>query len=309
MTPINSNDANDDLVALYRTIAQEAVNDIIDWPASSDFVKMLDRDGPTTYKATEFTDGQGPFGIMALFNEHNNSETVALVDYLKDLFQIFYSDLQQVVLEDNGTSCSVMFSQVPHLTIVVFQEHPRILPPSEWKLWKPTSECKLHELANTLDEVIMQRSWSNDCSEEIVLELDSIILTVDGAMIAGFVDTGSHQPYLQMKQALLGTAINFFQSEGVPLTPSRKKLIHITLGRVLTVAGNDRNIKEHDDSSLLQKRIKELVKNYNQVILPSVVKDIKRLRNGTFKLRDFSLLRNKIWLCVDNVTYRTWTIS
>lgn len=322
-----------DLSSIYQSIALKAFEEGITWPESNDFVKCLDRidlDSDTEssivgcYKATSFTDNQGPFGIMALFNEQQNSHVLPLINELLTIFDKFVDELNDILVGYDDSYCSepsnssassdktqpsyvgVLKSAVPHLTINVYQEHPKILPEDDCKFWRPTAESTLYELAAALDETLKDQLLTSHHFHPMVLQLDSILLTADGAMIAGFIDVDKeHHMFLTMKQLLMDTAKNFFaKKSGATLTSRPKKLIHITLGRILWI---DESGLKSNDSSRLQELVRMLLKKYNEEKLPRLVCDMKE--HKSFVLTDISFLRNQVWLCVKNTIYKTWSFK
>jgi hypothetical protein len=140
--------------------------------------------------------------------------------------------------------------------MAVFHEHPRILKNEEIReLWRPTSEETIKVLQDTLNEAIQQKCQS---AAAPLLELDSILLTPDEAMIAGFVEIAHNDyddknnnladRYETMKQVCIDTAEVCL---GGDLTSRPKQLIHITLGRVLYVPTCSCR-GTHDDSSSVE---------------------------------------------------------
>jgi hypothetical protein len=116
---------------------------------------------------------------MALLNEQNNSHALPLVKQLLTIFDTFVEDLNDLVRQHHDNSrnmdtdesrnkdfdqtlklsssyVGVLKSAVPHLTISVFQEHPKILPIEQQRFWRPTSERTMNELVQALDATMMK---------------------------------------------------------------------------------------------------------------------------------------------------------
>jgi hypothetical protein len=178
------------------------------------------------FAPTKFNDQQGPYGIFALFQlpkpenqdksiinveketsdprndqyyglgrKGYNMESVPLVQHgLLPIFDEFQKSFSNICNSGWGTSnheyyCyeALYSGPVPHLTIAIFPEHPQILSTTseEIKYWVPTSEDTMYGLVKHLDQYVFSTAKKLKPSN---LQLHSILLTPDGAMIAGFTE-------------------------------------------------------------------------------------------------------------------------
>jgi hypothetical protein len=274
-----------DLVTQYRQISNRAIH-TVHWPASEDFCKFLEyTDG--VYRAPTFSDGQGPFALVSLISETDNAAALPLITACLAQFDSFVEDLRAI---SSQPMHNIIPANVPHICIAVFHEHPSLLTEDQQVHWRPVDDATMQLLAADLSATVQQHA-----ADPIWLRLDSLMLTPDGAMIAGFIDSHEDGRYHRMKTACVETARARLQST---LTSRPKQLIHVTLGRVLSLGGDDLD---------KQQQVQELVRSYNQERLPAFVSSCKDW--ATWQLQQVSLLRNSVWLCEENVIYKTWDLT
>jgi len=294
-----SSTTGDSLRGVYREIARKAAYETPDWPASNDFCNLLDRrpregvvlaPGICTvkYQTPEFRDGHGPFGVVALLTDEHNPAVQSLLRTCLDCFDRFVQEL--TAIEPSQPLHIIPRTKVPHFCVFMVHEHPSFLSALQVQqdVWKPVDDDVMRVLVDDLSSVIDRYSY-----QPILLELDSILLTPDGAMIAGFVETTA-----SVYQGMKTECIETMKQRLGHLTSRPKNLIHATLGRVLGF--EDLNCNPHR-----QDQVTKLVRRYNEDVLPNVVQQIQ---NRTWRLQHMSMLRNTVWFCEENVIYKTWDL-
>jgi hypothetical protein len=266
--------------------------------------------------------------------------------------------LQQIFRDDNNDdddnrNNNVMQgylypSPLMHMTLAIFQEHPRILDEAGKKQWQHIDDERMEILIQRLGEFV----YNGNFPETIPLVLDAIVLTPDGAMIAGFVeekrkatdgddkddDDNDAGHFARLRSGLLETARDVLGT----LSSRPKNLIHITLGRILGLppepppsastaataaaattapsSSTQQLEREQYDARVLQ--VQQLVCHYNQQVFPRTVHELRKRGDGgesttasnsslgaAFPLQDFSLVRNSVWLCEENVFYNSWQLD
>lgn len=353
----STSSSSSDLSSLYRQISDQAVR-TLNWPASSDFIRLLDSSSSSSgiYKAPTFSDGNGPIALVSLFSETDNSAAVPLIQACLAQFDAFVDELCRSMditssqqQQQQQQQLHIVPAKVPHICIIVFQEHPSLLSNEQQTQpshWRPVDDAvTVPQLAADLSVTLLchntaaaATSMEAAAAGPIWLTLDSLLLTPDGAMIAGFVeqqndfgadtDDSHHCYYRRMKDACADTARACL---GTELTSRPKQLIHVTLGRFLGFRENDDDATaaaaamggDNDDNNnnnndqfiaragpLLRKQrqlqLQELVRSYNQERLPAFVASRK---DRTWRLQHVSLLRNTVWLCEENIIYKTWDLT
>eukprot|EP00980_Cylindrotheca_fusiformis_P014030 scaffold3670_cov124-Cylindrotheca_fusiformis.AAC.6 len=272
--------ASMDLPEVYRSIANKAWAGADSWPESSDFLKCLDQNREGDFVVPTFPEGEGPIGVFALASRNLHPGSSNIVKECLGMFDSFCADLRTGLFPDGGGFLEddfvVVQSLAPHITVSIFQEHPRLLHQQEpTDVFHFIEDDKIRELAKSL---------ANRASkfEPIDLLLDSILLTSDGAMIAGFVDLSVDGSFNELKGILADDAMAILQGK---VTSRPKRLIHMTCGRIASKTLQD---------SEQQLAMKKLVQRYNQELLP---RKVGQLNDRIFRLDELSLLRNDVWLC------------
>jgi hypothetical protein len=302
------------------------------------------------YSAPAFPDGDGPVGVFALC-PRNPPQTSRLIDHcMQHGWEPFCRDLQQIFRDDNNddddddnSKNNVMQaylypSPLMHMALAIFQEHPRILDEAGKKQWQHIDDERMEILIQRLDEFV----YNGNFPDSIPLALDAIVLTPDGAMIAGFVeekrkatdgddkddDDNDAGHFARLRSGLLETAKDVLGT----LSSRPKNLIHVSLGRILglpppasTATGAPTSSTQRFDGARYDERVlqvQQLVCHYNQQVFPRVLQDLKESGSGgdestrptcssgvAFPLQDFSLVRNSVWLCEENVFYNSWQLD
>jgi hypothetical protein len=321
------------------------------WPHADSFTRHLDKKNDNNdndsrssssrttghsglkYTAPSFPDGDGPVGVFALC-PRNPPQASRLVDHcMQHGWGPFCRDLQQIFHDYNNDDNSynnintmqgyLYPSPLMHATLAIFQEHPRILDDEGKKQWQHIDDERMEILIQRLDEFIQN---DGNFPKTIPLVLDALVLTPDGAMIAGFVeqnirsakdgddhvgDDGDIGHFARLRTGLIETAKDVLGS----VSSRPKNLIHISLGRILGLPlppppslspASSQQYEQYNEKVL---QVQQLVCHYNQQVFPRVVRDLKERGGGALPLRDFSLARNSVWLCEENVFYKSWQLD
>jgi hypothetical protein len=282
---------------------------------------------------------EGPIGLVAMIVdedglEQHNPQAAPIIRECIDAFESFEHDLRKICPDQ---LLHVIPAEAPHICIAIFRGHCcccSIIP--ERASYAGSASHHDHTTTTMMTRAPMKESTVDALQKslnqtfqtlrpcKIILQLDSILLTPDGAMIAGFVpiDDEDHQTtmddddaYGKLQMAVTETAISILGGG-----PPNNLTIHVTLGRILGFGDEHLLVREKQKKSTVavlpqrqQSAIRELVRRYNQEILPQTVTDIRRRmpakQMGTFQLRHVSLLRNVVWFCEENIFYQTWDIS
>jgi len=294
--------ARSELAQVYRDIAQRS-NDLNRWPDSENFRKdcLIYDSKSQSYKLPEFHDGHGSLGVFGFL--HRNNAARSILTACDDVFLQFASDIRSRILSRTNQEQQAAFTrwllQSPptshHISVAILQEHPIFLHDERnLEKWKPISDSTIYQLAT---------SYSSDhplvISECPKLQLDSLLWTPDGALIAGFIDQSSDQGFEKLRQSSRSIARTVL---GDVLTTRPKNLIHATVGRVI---GLPPGASDEQYQSLT-----ELACQYNQDILPQTLEAIFSENNhgGAFTLQELSLARNKIWMMQEYKEYATWSL-
>jgi hypothetical protein len=261
---------------------------------------------------TDENQQQGPIGLVAMIVnedglEQHNPQAAPIIRECIDSFESFEHDLRKICPDQ---LLHVIPAEAPHLCIAVFREHSSIVLPSlgsrnNSSTLGPVHESTVEALRKSLNQTIQTL---RPC--KIILQLDSLLLTPEGAMIAGFVasDATMMDAYQKLQTATMDTAVSVLGT----LESRPKNLIHVTLGRILGF-GDEHLVVKEKRMVLPQQQsaIQELVRRYNHEILPQTVRTLRMQKPhmGTFQLQHVSLLRNVVWFCEENIFYQTWDIA
>mmetsp|Transcript_5057 Transcript_5057/g.12067 ORF Transcript_5057/g.12067 Transcript_5057/m.12067 type:complete len:358 (+) Transcript_5057:74-1147(+) len=285
------------LSEIYQSIIQQTVSMTKPWPDSDGFAKCCMDSDASDFVVPTFPEGTGPMGAFALTRDNTHPGNEELVQTCLDAFDQFSKEL---AIANNSADYFLVKSLVPHITVAIFQEHPQLLPKKQKELGiagnNNEKEDSFHFFTNE-DGTRLAESLARQTSHNapISLTLDSLILTPDGAMIAGFVDDDNGH-YSKLKTDILTSAK---QVMGVQDFTSRpKNMIHITCGRVVRRGG------VLPTTATVQAAIQDLVRRYNQQVFPQIVAELKSSSSGsTLLVEQMTVLRNDVWLCEKNTVY------
>jgi hypothetical protein len=239
-----------------------------------------------------FSDGNGPLGVYAML--HSNSEALELLKQCRTVFDELVADISAPLSESDR---AVLYRSVLqpeehslHSVVAVYHEHPSLLSEEERKHWKevPPRLC---------DECSVALRKSHKALRAPRLTLDSLSLTADGALIAGFLDDDAGAfTELRASSSECGRSVI-----GGQLTSRPKSLIHVTLGRLLALP---------DDLSASQREyIERTVVRYNKEVLPRLVEPGAPLHARAFVLSTLSLVRDEVWPMVGYTELASWTLD
>jgi hypothetical protein len=302
--PENVRSFSPDLSQTYREIAQRA-NQLERWPDSQQFCDdcLVYNEAIKTFHLPSFTDGNGPIGVFGLL--HRNPKARSILTKCDVAFDAFCDEIQQNILDaeqqqqqqqQNGMKDWILQSPPTshHISVLILQEHPSFLrTPEDLEKWRPISENRAHRLSTAFARD--HETLSTSCPE---LELDSLLWTPDGAMIAAFIDTSSDQSFDRLRHSCRVIA----QDElGDILTTRPKNLIHSTIGRVIGLPSGA--------SAAQHEALRALSRTYNEQVLPDLVESIRESHHGgRFLLEEVSLARNTIWMLQEYIEYASWSL-
>lgn len=293
--------ASVDLSQTYRSIAERS-NKLSQWPDSQKFRQdcLVYNQQSQSYQLPEFRDGHGTLGVFGFLHENDAARTI--LNRCDEVFNQFVSEIDLKVLSGNpeqqATFARWVLQSPPishHISVAILQEHPMFLQGrKDLDKWEPITDPTIQKLATEY-----ARAHSDLLLEVPTLEIDSLLWTPDGALIAGFVDKSSHQSFKKLRASSRAVARDVI---GDALTTRPKNLIHATVGRIV---GLPPNATESQYQTLA-----ELARKYNQHILPQTVEHIRSAnqRGGTFPFQELTLARNKIWMLKEYQVYAKWSL-
>uniref|UniRef100_A0A7S0Q9K8 Uncharacterized protein n=1 Tax=Coccolithus braarudii TaxID=221442 RepID=A0A7S0Q9K8_9EUKA len=276
---IRARDAS--LKAAYDAIRSAASTD---WPQSQGICAKCVRDAQGRLHPPEFVDGCGPIGVYSMIASTGarayggqaacdaNLQTLrwcaaAFEDFVCALCNGLDAQTARLLRE----GCWIANEKSWHTCVTIYHEHPCMLSADECVHWQPIDEVSASTLAAALRARLATMSVP-------MLSLDSLVICKDGALIAGFVDD-VHGSFSKLRDA---TASVGHRVIGGILTSRPKRLIHVTLGRVLECPPLGGTQREH---------IENTVRQFNMQVLPERV----RSRVATLSLTSASLARDTTW--------------
>jgi hypothetical protein len=157
----------------------------------------------------------GVFGFL-----HSNEAAKSIMKVCDDSFNQFCCRIHDEVLDgdqDQQAALARWILQSPptshHISVAILKELPTFLrTASDLENWRPISDSTIIHLASSFANYHLLVALLQ-CP---TLELDSLLWTPDGAMIAGFVDSSPGQCFEKLRQT------------------SRRTIARDTLGEVLT---------------------------------------------------------------------------
>lgn len=298
------------LSSVYSDLAQKSILLGDGWPDSASFCKLLHRETmdngkPITYSVPSFSE-HGPVVLVTFLRDEieeesdtTKTEPSSVCRWLQPCLAVFDQFCMQE-LSDTDT-CQWIPALVPHLCITVFQEHPSFLHNDEQrKNWREIDTSIVNRLVHALDTAMLDDADGGSCSSAIPLRLDSLLFTPDGALIAGCIedregeDTNPTTPSPMQRLRRVCTEIAVGVLGGTTSRP--KSLLHVTLGRVLSVSVPEYGTGGGEVS---------LIERYNRRVLPELVQRLRNEQRDRWSVTYVTLVRNTKWLCEENEVY--WT--
>lgn len=299
MTSVAGNNAGepqipvDSLSSVYKKMASRALQ-VPSWPDSATSNKLFRRNG--SYVIPTFPITEAPLAVAALL-DHNHSARRILKDCDR-VFETFLSEIQIALSSSMHLTRNLernVWRITPgthHITVAVFQEHPSLLlDETDRGRWRPVQE----NVAEQVFSELSSHQQNNDRLMAPMLQLDSLLITGDGVMIAGFVDR------LESFQKIRLSCLEIARSVIGELTSRPKKLMHVTLGRVLAMPDGI-NVNE-------QQAVNELVRTYNTRILPEKVVSMRKSLpdDASFWLTEVTMIRDVVWMLREIKYYGSWS--
>lgn len=174
----------------YREIAIRS-NQLERWPDSQKLCDdYLVYDGPTqSYRLPTFSDGHGSLGVFTFLGRNENASF--MMEACDGVFSSFCQQITTDVLKGDKIRQDTVSDWIfrspfesDHISVAILQEHPSFLrDPEDLAKWQPISSSTIQQLG-----VLFANDHANVPAPQ--LELDSLLWTPDGALIAGFVEDG-----------------------------------------------------------------------------------------------------------------------
>lgn len=290
-----------DLSKIYREIAERS-NRLQRWPESKKFCDdcLVFDPKSESYCLPTFDDGHGSLGVFGFLHRSNQSRSIMTV--CDAVFETFCSDIYDKILTNDVEQQAAMdhwILQSPssshHISVAILQEHPIFLRnDKDIEAWQPISDTTIQHLASSFAQDLP--SLLSKCP---TLQLDSLLWTPDGALIAGFVDSSSDEDFEKLRQTSRDIARDIL---GDLLTTRPKNLIHATVGRIIGLPP-----RATDEQ---YQALTNLALEYNENVLPRTVEQIQATTksSGTFNLEELSLARNIVWMMKEYKEYASWSL-
>jgi len=284
----------------YRDIASRTKH-LDRWPDSKNFCQdcLVFDQGLKSYKLPTFLDGHGPLGVFGLL--HDNPQADGILRPCDDIFTEFCAQLKIQVLKNDVSQVRAMDRWIlhpppssHHISVAILQEHISFLKnQADIDNWQPISHSTIQQLADSL--------MSEQQSKVVVppeLELDSLLWTPDGALIAGFIDNNPEESFEKLRSSSRQIAQDILGNAFLATRP--KTLIHSTIGRVVGLPPGS--------TSTQYDTLTNIAQEYNERILPDAVQDIK-MKHPSFTLDKVSLARNIVWMLQEYEVIQTWSVG
>lgn len=279
------------LHSAYSNIRHQCNERALGWPHAEGIRASFREDEHGILQPPAFEDGHGPIGVYAMLQD--NADAMAVLRWCQAAFDDITASLCQVLTPTQQEQLMGCLRIVPderslHTCVSVFHEHPSLLKDDEQRAaWRAVDQDLAHSLATAL-------SACHATSARPLLALDSLSLTADGALIAGFVDD-EVAAFGELRTSSSDVGV---QAIGGTLTSRPKTLIHVTLGRLL---GRPDDMSDEQDEAFAAK-----IRRFNSETLPQMV---ARSSPRTFELRACSLVRDSVWLMTDFIEYARWPLG
>lgn len=211
---------------VYLEIRHQCVEDAMLWPRAETMQGIFARDEGGLVKSPIWEDGKGPVGLYAKLSI--SSEHVNILRKCRLTFEDFLAQLSHNMLcelrDEFKRSCYLCPEPTWHMCVLIYHENPDLISESERMHWQHIDP----EMADAL------ASGVRKCTESLrapTLTLDSLSICSDGALIAGFVDD-AHGCFSTLRSVARDAGREILNGE---LTSRPKRLMHVTLGRVLAL--------------------------------------------------------------------------
>ena len=301
------------LSQVYKEISSKALEIGEEWPDSTNADILFQRDDRGAYLIPSFPEQDAPLSVVAILDR--NQDAHRIVKECDVIFASLVADLHAKLLsnavEDPQDRNSIgdssrlgeelerytwrMAEGTHHLTVAVFQEHPSLLLDKAGK-------ARWHRVEESAAEAVYHHISSYQPTDINLssprLQLDSILLTRDGAMIAGFLDmTGTFQ---NIRYSCLEIASAVLGGDG---TSRPKNLIHVTMGRILALP--------QDLNPAQRQAVASLVRQYNTKILPNRVARMQTSlpAGASFALTELTMIRDVVWTLRRIKEYGSWHLN
>lgn len=221
------------LEAMYHEIGRQGVGalELHEWPRSSYFLEHCTT-GPDGAPSPRRFDQHPVVGFNVMLDE--DPAHVALLHKAQRVFRDMLQEARERCLSPKAAAewakTGVYWTSPRswHTVVAIFQEHPALLPEAERADWSPVPIDKLeHDLGTELRADL----WAYPVPP-LAVRLHGLRVCADGALIACFVEADPSAPaFAPLRSRVKDIATKVLG----PLTSRPKRLIHVTLGRVLSL--------------------------------------------------------------------------
>lgn len=284
------------LSGAYASIRRECVERADGWPHSANILAKFEQDEATgVLSPPRFDDGHGPLGVYAML--HDNAGALALLRWCRGAFEQLVRELAAPLSPAQRARLALLTfkpeERTYHTVVAVFHEHPSLLSEEQKDDWRPVDPPLCEACAAALQR-------RHEPMRAPTLALDSMCLTADGALIAGFVDD-DEEAFAALRASSVEEAQEVIVGAvGGALTSRPKRLIHVTLGRLLGAPeGLGSSERAHFAS---------VAARYNEEALPGWLAS----EGGPpreFTLERLSLVRDEIWPMQGFTELASWRLS
>jgi len=175
-----------------------------------------------------------------------------------------------------------------HMCVAVFHEHPSLIDEATRQRWRRVEPSE----AKAVGEAVAARTAPMNAPR---LVLDSLCVCADGALIAGFVDDerGCAAALREACARAGGDALGM-------LTSRPKRLLHVTLGRLL---GRAEGLRPEQAAA-----IAAAVRAFHATPLREQIgTDDDELQ--AFALRSVALMRDSVWWMTRCEEFKSWELA
>lgn len=260
------------------------------WPQADKMRAHCHQDASGQWQPPAFSDGDGPIGCYAMLAQ--NSAAVGVLQLCRSAFERGLLHKVRAALDESQHESYEQLLFIPeertwHTCIAVFHEHPSLLDEATRPKWRRV----VGDEAKKVGAAVAARTSSMGGAR---LTLDSLCICADGALVAGFVDDE------QGRAAALRDACAQAGADalGGELTSRPKKLLHVTLGRLL---GAPDGLRPEQAEA-----IATAVRTFHATPLHE---QLGTAEPQGFELRSVSLMRDSVWWMTVAEELATWQLS
>ncbi|KAK3254215.1 hypothetical protein CYMTET_36565 [Cymbomonas tetramitiformis] len=284
-----------DLSQIYEGLWKQTVEavDKGEWPKSGTLVKHCVRTEASSLAPTRF-EQDGVLGLHAILC---SEDQVSILKEGKNIFEDFVDSCAACMSTQRALEFKnlVFWGGAWHATVCIFSENPTLLGEDERSVWHSIDEDKVHMLRTALEEGLC-----TDHELEVVVTLHGFRVCADGGLIAVFVEDAA-----QSFTALRASAKELGTRAIGPLNSRPKKLIHVTLGRILELPSGLPDNERVELFKVVRKWATALGNGTRPADGDSTGCEMAGVLAAPLKIRDVSLCRESGWWMTEYHVYQT----